>query len=203
MFKKNGANKRAQAILDFILVFGILLALMVGLIRIWVWFDANFAKRSVDYQLGRATAGQAEHGGNINYTDKSLTINDEWVFNASPSQTVGMPPVAEYSVIDALDGVENNGNELVCGSARTAAASLRTEADNMEKQADKIDDFVWWGEYWYRPLFTLFWLMNIDIDGMCDARDALRDNAVLLREKADEIECAGCSDLSVAPYTCS
>jgi len=200
MSKQRKINKRSQALLDFVLVFGILLALMVGLIRIWVWFDANFAKRNVDYQNTRLTAGQAASGGNLNYTDLSLTIDDDWVFSGNTSQGVGMPPSAMYTAIDALGGDGNNGASLVCTSARSSATALRTEADNMEGQAEKIRDFTDWAGSW--ALKWLFELMGIDVDGMEDAAEALENNAATIRTQANTIECAGCSSLSVAPYTC-
>lgn len=189
---KTIVSKRSQALLDFVLVFGILLALMAGLVRIWVWFDANFAKRNVDYQNTRLQAGQAASGGGINYSDQTLTINDDWVFKSKTSEKVGAAPTIPVTVITALSGDGNSGTALVCTSAQSAATALRTEAKNMKEQADKIDDFVWWGDEWYKPCYLLFKAMNIDIEGMCDARDDLEKNAKLVKQKADEIEKAAC-----------
>jgi len=48
---------RAQGILDFILTFVAILALFIGLVRIAVWFHANYARRQVAFQVGRLYAG--------------------------------------------------------------------------------------------------------------------------------------------------
>jgi hypothetical protein len=190
--KKSISKIKSQALLDFILVFGILVALMAGLIRIWVWFDANFAKRNVDYQNTRLQAGQAAHGGDINYTDETLAIDDNWVFKGESSGSVGTAPEMPFTVISALSGDGNSGSTLVCESAKNAAAALRTEAENMIGQAENIRDFTDWGDDWYDPLYWLFQLMNIDIDGMVEAAESLEENAELVKTKAAEIESAGC-----------
>jgi len=62
MFKKSRINNRAQSILDFILIFSVLVTFMIGLTRIWMWFNINYAKRNVDYQNGRLAAGKASVG---------------------------------------------------------------------------------------------------------------------------------------------
>lgn len=201
MFKQNRKNKRSQAILDFVLIFGILVALLAGMIRIWVWFDTSFAKRNVDYQNERlSTAGHYEYGRDYIYSSKPLAIDENWVFKGQASGSVGSAPAIPFTVITALSGDGNDGTALVCESAKTAATALRTQADNMDGQADQIDDFVWWGEEWYR-LKALFLAMNIDVDGMCEARDALYENAVLVRNKAIEIECAGCKSSAYGACT--
>ncbi|MCX5705557.1 MAG: hypothetical protein NTZ92_05845 [Candidatus Omnitrophica bacterium] len=201
MFKKNRTNNRAQSILDFILIFGILLTFIVGLTRIWVWFNANYAKRNVDYQNTRLAAGQANdsHQTALSYSDSVLTIDDDWVFKGKASGRVGTPPQAVYSAIDALGGSGNSGTAAVCSSAQSAATALRTEADGMDGEADNLDDFLSWAGSW--ALEWLFELIGVDIDGMEDARDSLWCNACYLRAKAAEIETAACGSSSVTSST--
>jgi hypothetical protein len=203
ILKKNNQHNQSQALLDFVLVLGILVVFLVGLTRVWIWFNANYAKRNVDYQNTRLAAGTANdiHKDMLAYNDKVLKIDDNWVFKGQTSETVGMPPVALFSTIDALDGGNRDGSVIVCNSARDAARALRTEANAMDGQADNLDSFLSWAGSW--ELEWLFELIGVDIDGMEDARDALYRNANVIRRKAVEIECAGCGTLSVRPYTCS
>lgn len=198
MLKKKRTNNRSQSILDFILIFGILLAFIIGLTRIWVWFNANYAKRNVDYQNTRLAAGQANnsHLTSLAYSDKVLNLDDDWVFKGQTSESVGTPPQAVYSAIDALGGSGNSGTAAVCSSAKEAATALRTEADNMDGQADNLDDFLSWAGS--DALEWLFELIGVDIDGMEDARDALWCNACIIRAKAAEVETAACGSSSVA-----
>ncbi len=51
-------NKKSESILDFVFAFIAILVLTIGIVRIWVWFNANYASRQVDYQKGRLVAGQ-------------------------------------------------------------------------------------------------------------------------------------------------
>ncbi|MFA5286837.1 MAG: hypothetical protein WC394_01015 [Candidatus Omnitrophota bacterium] len=81
-------SKRSQAILDFVLIFGILLVFLVGLVRIWVWFNANYAKRNADYQKTRLIAGKAYDLTAGVYIDAPLELTDDWVFKGKPSGTV-------------------------------------------------------------------------------------------------------------------
>jgi len=206
MSKKNRTKNRAQSILDFVLIFGILLTFIIGLTRIWVWFNANYAKRNVDYQNTRLAAGQANnsHLSSLSYSDDVLNLDDNWVFKGQTSESVGTPPQAGYSAIDALSGSGNSGTAAVCSSGQSAATALRTEADNMDGEADNLDDFLSWAGS--DALEWLFELIGVDIDGMEDARDSLWCNACYIREKAAAIETAACGSSSVAtpsPTCCS
>ncbi len=193
MLKNYKKQSKSQSILDFVLIFGILITFLAGLTRVWIWFNANYAKRNVDYQNTRLAAGTASdsHLSNLAYSDQLLKIDDNWVFKGQASGNVGMPPTAAYSTIDALSGEANDGSELACSSAKEAATSLRTEAKNMDGQADKIRDFTDWADSW--ALEWLFELIGVDVDGMVEAAEALEENADLVREKANEIEEAGCN----------
>lgn len=185
MFKKNNKHNQSQAILDFVLVFGILITFIVGLVRIWVWFNVNYAKRNVDYQNTRLAAGTADdsHVSALTYTDQLVEINDNWVFEGEANGGVGTPPGVE----DVEDSVDDPV-ETACASARESAASLREQAHSLNCRARNLtvdcdDD---------------------DDDDTCenavaDSRRTLRAQADSLQEEADTIEEAGCD--SVLPYT--
>jgi len=81
-------SKVAQAILDFILIFGVLIAFLVGLTRIWIWFNANYARRNVDYQATRLIAGKPYNLSAGIYLDRPLAIDDDWIFEGKPSGRV-------------------------------------------------------------------------------------------------------------------
>ena len=194
MFKKNNKHNKSQAILDFILAFGVLLALLMGLVRIWIWFDANYAKRNVDYQNTRLAAGTANdsHKTALAYQDQLLKIDDKWVFNGQASGTVGMPP-ATTTVIDVLSGEGgSDGSEAACNSAKEAATALRTQADNMDAQADSMYDFIKWGDEWWKPLFSVFMALGIKVSEYKDAIKQLRQGATDARTQATEMENGVC-----------
>jgi hypothetical protein len=83
------SSKKAQAILDFVLVFGIILVFLVGLVRIWVWFNANYARRNLDYQHTRLIAGKPNNISAGIYIDRPLDLDEDWVFEGKPSGRVG------------------------------------------------------------------------------------------------------------------
>jgi len=194
MFKITGRRNKAQSILDFVLIFGILVTFIAGLTRIWIWFNANYAKRNVDYQNTRFAAGKANdsHFSSLAYNDQVLTINDDWVFKGQTSGTVGMPP-ASTTIIDAIIGDGGDqGGEAACASARETATALRQQAANMDDQADTMHNFIRWGDEWYKPLFFVFMALGIDVGEYEDAIDALRAGANDTRAAADELVSGVC-----------
>ncbi len=78
---------KAQSILDFILAFIAIVALSVGIVRVWVWFNANYAKAQVDYQQTREAAGKDSPGQPP--SRDTLALNEEWVFKGNPSGSIG------------------------------------------------------------------------------------------------------------------
>ena len=91
---------RAEAILDFVLAFIATVILAIGITRIWVWFNVNFASSQVDYQKGRLAAGMAP-GGTHSITGTAATsacpscmhqpldLTEEWVFHRASSGSIG------------------------------------------------------------------------------------------------------------------
>jgi hypothetical protein len=190
------SSKKSQALLDFIIVFSILLIFLAGLTRIWIWFNANFAKRNVDYQTTRFSAGTASdtHLDSLDYQDKTLKIDDDWVFKGKASGKIDMPPVA----VTALDVISGEGGDsgtlIICASARRAAESLREQADNMDAQADKMQKIVDLADEWWKPLWFWFKVLGIDVEAYEKAIDALRDGAEGARRSADQIETTACDE---------
>jgi hypothetical protein len=92
--------RRAQVILSYILVFIATLGLVIGVVRIWIWFNANYAHRQVAYQTSRIIAGKPKYytdtssAASYTYIDISgedttaqpslkyrpLNLNEDWVF---------------------------------------------------------------------------------------------------------------------------
>jgi hypothetical protein len=181
-------KKKAQSILDFILAFGALIFLAAGLVRIWVWFGANYAKRQVDFQNTRLASGQASAFG---YSSSHFPIDDGLIFYGTPSGSVGKA-VPGYNSANPTTGGGSDGAEAVCASARSAAAVMRQNADDMDEQADELDDFISLADDWYDPLYWVALLLGIDISDYESARDQLWEYAPKLRQQADQLEASAC-----------
>jgi len=54
--------KKAQATLEFTLVFVIMVALLFGLLGLWKWSSDNIIRRQVFYNSTRKTAGSTGEG---------------------------------------------------------------------------------------------------------------------------------------------
>ena len=105
--KRNHCNhykKSGQSILDFVLAFIAVALLAVGIVRIWVWFNANYAGRQMAYQQSRIVAGtpKSTYDGPIDIGAtpdepemiyNPLDLTEEWVFQGIPSGTVTGAPV--------------------------------------------------------------------------------------------------------------
>jgi len=95
----------SEALLEFILAFIAAGILLVGLVRIGIWFGANYAKSHYNYQQGRFFAGNimaynqtgrnstapVSIGGNATYPDlpyQRLNLTEDWVFGSSPEYTI-------------------------------------------------------------------------------------------------------------------
>ncbi|MFC1594080.1 hypothetical protein ACFL38_02010 [Candidatus Omnitrophota bacterium] len=92
------SKRCAQSIISFAFIFMAIAALALGIVRIWTWYNINFAKRADDYQDSRLAAG----GGDPSFDWAEDTylqttphdgvtpfdLTDEWLFEGDPS-TVG------------------------------------------------------------------------------------------------------------------
>ncbi len=194
--------KKAQSLLDFVLIFGILIGVSVGFTRIWVWFNTNLAKRSVDYQNSRLYAGTAndDHASQLAYADAQLALNDDWIFRGQTSETVGPPLPGTNLAINPITSGGNTAAALTaaCHSAQKAATTLRAQADDMDSQAQKMEDFVSLAkQWWFRPIV---WLLGIDVDNFEKAAKDLRAAAISTRAQATSIEDQACNLVPVDPY---
>ena len=75
--KKQGL--RAQVTLETVIMWLMTFLFIFGVVRLWVWSNAQIAYRQPAYEGTRVTAGSSSPGENWNYTPKELT--DDWVFN--------------------------------------------------------------------------------------------------------------------------
>jgi len=104
-------QKKSQSLFDYALAFIALAGLVVGIVRVWVWFNANYGKRQLAYQNSRLVAAgrsnrvnpdaaytapvdigaTSANEGNI-YQPLALTQN--WVFSGQASGGVGAASAA-------------------------------------------------------------------------------------------------------------
>ncbi len=75
----NALRRGAQVFLGFVFTFMALVLLIVGIIRIWVWFDGNMAGRSFNYQKTRIYAGTAKNVP-LEVVNKPFALDKDWVF---------------------------------------------------------------------------------------------------------------------------
>jgi hypothetical protein len=101
-------RRKAQSIFDYAIGFIALAALIVGIVRIWVWFNANYGRRQQAYQGSRIVAAGTKRPGhdpaeaNI-YTEpiqiagtealpsqkfQPLNLDSNWVFGGLASGSV-------------------------------------------------------------------------------------------------------------------
>lgn len=189
-------KKRAESLLEFIMAFTALLILAVGLTRIWVWFNANYAKLNVDYQNTRLSSGQGSAPGAFN--PQPLQLTTDWVFRGQPSGSVGAF-TGGTSTSTATTSGGSSGADTICTNATTAAETMHTQADEMRDQADQLDDFVsyvdydrWWKVWEYALRLLVEQVMDIDIGDIEEGRDDLYTAADEIDVSADAIEDAAC-----------
>lgn len=104
----NHSQKIGESILDFVLVFLAIAVLTVGVVRIWGWFNANYAGREVAYQRSRLITGNLTGQPPRNYnkavdigagestgTYKPFDLTEDWVFKGRPSGRVSFEGIGE------------------------------------------------------------------------------------------------------------
>lgn len=175
-------TRKSQALLDFILVFGILIAFLVGLVHIWIWFNANYAKRNVDYQWTREAAGTANDATHASiggiYNDATIPLDDNWVFKGDYSGgAIPLPPGASSSG-ELPEGIDAEAQ--ACASARLSAANYRAQADDLDNQAATLN-------------FGCDDDEDSCEDGEARTKRTLRQQALEFRTQADTIENSACN----------
>ncbi len=196
----NKQRGKAQVILDYIIIFAILAGFIVGLTRVWIWFNANIAKRSVDYQNTRLSAGTAvnTHFTDLAYSDSTLSINDDWVFKGEPSGTVGSSSLVATGTSTPITGGGEDGMDDICASAQATRDSLYQQADDMESEADKMK---WIARLrWYNPLYWVLKVLGIDPEDYAEAVEDLEQGAADSRAQADSLVDQACNVEVSDPY---
>lgn len=173
-------SKRSQAILDFILIFGVLIAFLVGLTRIWIWFNANYARRNIDYQATRLIAGKPYDLSAGLYFDRPIELDDDWVFGGRSGENIGLLP--------SDDEDDDEPEEDLCATARDSAADLRSQAHDINCQIRVLDEI---------DCGTLDDSDGCEAD-IADARAQLENQALSLFEQANSEERDACGSLQ--PY---
>jgi hypothetical protein len=79
---------KAQATLEFTLIFVIMAALVMGLLGLWKWSNDNIVKRQLDYNTTRITAGSATPGAPEKWSGAAeINDNDRMNGAGSPRRT--------------------------------------------------------------------------------------------------------------------
>jgi hypothetical protein len=114
-------SRKAQSIVDFAVAFIAVAGLIVGIVRVWIWFNANYAKRQVSFQSSRLVAAGTERpydtkkvpvniGGTSACPDckyKPLDLTEDWVFKANASGNVALGEEGEEGFLKLEAGCDN------------------------------------------------------------------------------------------------
>ena len=194
-------TKKAQAILDYILVISAVMALAIGLVRVWIYFNANLASSSVAYGTSRVAAGTANDVhfsaayADAQYTNKHLDLTEDWVFRGTASGGVGSNISGTLGVPSATSG-GSSGADAVCSSAQESAATLREQANDMEDEKEDLEDFRDLIDDWYDPLYWVALILGIDADDLSEAIDEMEEGITQMRAQADSLEAQACGTAS-------
>ncbi len=205
--KPHQNNLGSQSILEFILAFTAIAAFVVGITRIWVWFDANYAGLQLAYQKGRLYAGQPKDpynrplniGGSQDCPDckyEPLDLTEEWVFAGLSTSTISaskestseeMQPGEQdcaKRIKPIVDLWKKKSEDLKkqAGESRKQAEELETEAKRLETEAGRLEDEAQNLEAEARRLET-----EADNSNDRDRRRFLREQARQLRRRAGEL----------------
>lgn len=82
MKNKNSKSISGQVSIEFVLMFVLVALMMLGTTRLWVFFNAELAKKSPNYNLTRKIAATPDNFGGSpgawNYA--SIELNDKYLF---------------------------------------------------------------------------------------------------------------------------
>lgn len=192
-------TKKAQAILDYILTISAVMALAIGLVRVWIYFNANLASSSVAYGTSRAAAGKADdtQSGSApyaaeGYTNKRLDLTEDWIFRGQGSGSVGSNTTGTLGVPNYVSSGGSSGADSVCDSAKQGAETLREQANDMEDEKEDLEDFRDMIDDVYDPLYFVAVILGIDADDMSEAIDEMESGITQMRAEATELENEGC-----------
>jgi hypothetical protein len=74
--KRELIHKKAQATLEFTVIFVIMVALMASLLGMWKWSVSNIVKRQQSYNGSRLSAGSSSPGVSYGFSPRALTDKD-------------------------------------------------------------------------------------------------------------------------------
>ncbi len=81
-------NNNAQASLEVSIIFVLAIIFFLGIIRIWIWGNAQFSNRQVAYRRTRVEAGTVENETEVRPlywpVYKPKTLSEEWAIPKSP-----------------------------------------------------------------------------------------------------------------------
>ena len=142
-------KKTGQSVVDFVLAFIAVAVMALGITRIWVWFNLNYATKQASYERSRFFAGEphtretssppVDIGGVVNnYTQvyQPIYLTEEWVFRGNPEgsgfQGLGdggyLSP--EYTCKQANQTYWVNGtNYTTCGDVGTCGHDEANETN--------------------------------------------------------------------------
>lgn len=132
------AGNRSQAIIDFAVTFIAVAALIIGVVRIWAWFNANYLRRQVSYQQSRLIAagrsrpaGKYDRAVSIGATSdcpdceyQGLDLTEDWVFKGKGPETIagGIP-------LGPLPGFSEKGCDRDCSEKCAYQPGCGSSAD--------------------------------------------------------------------------
>lgn len=132
-------TRQGQSILGFVFAVIILIALSVGLTRIWSWFTINYGVRQIRYQNSRITAASPAGSGNQYLSAqinpalyKPLDLTEKWVFTGQPSggEHYDFLPVTSIQDAEAKcklqcpDCVRHDPPGCTCGDAACTCTAI-------------------------------------------------------------------------------
>lgn len=148
--------KKAQSILDYVLVFIVVSGLLLGIVRIWIWFNANYAKRQVSFQKTRIDVAGPTRPYDMDNSlalvgvgYQPLDLTEDWVFKGVPSGKVNPVAGGDISLADASEACDTDCKNMCAGSDSCyqpclakciCSAQIQPAVNNYESQAVGLEN---------------------------------------------------------------
>jgi len=183
-------NRRiGQSILGFVFSFIVVLALAIGITRIWLWFTSNFAQRQDEYQDTRMVAANKDSYGAFNndtaYLGSStidpiapLDITDDWVFAGRTDQEISF----------VLQPIGMADAEERCRAAHPECVIEHVGENGIIIYEIREDCYVYDKCMCERNTEAKLAALAGQIDALDDAERAMRSEAAELRRQAEECD---------------
>jgi len=181
-------SKKSQSILDFAIAFIAIAGLIVGITRVWIWFNANYAKRQSAFQASRLDAAGPKRPYETEKTPvkigyKPLDLTENWVFRGSPSGTVSGADLGADAVLSPSSLCNNQCQSECAGEAGCSSLDGSSDSSCACYKSCALECNC------LAQIQTM-----VDIYG--DQAVSLREQAVSLRDSADSMRKAAkkCND---------